>query len=410
MTTNTLSNVNIVNVHTTIHPTNRLGKRSRSSLDDELQLTDLCFTTPKKVVGSRSIGPMIVGVLSIPDSLCSFTNQKNPPGRLGFYRLSITHHLELMSMSPIFNSRFCMAFSSFHKILVTVDETGTCTIWRMNSKETAMIPIPTPILIADQIPGKKMDKVTRIAFDPTTGLLAMATEKGNVMFWKVSDDKVSIDFLAIFNAHQGEITSIVFDPFNRFMATASMDNTAILWRIDLSKSYVAIPLASLFDKYDDQSWNGVRSIALNKMDPNCVVIGDGDGTVKMWDISDMKNLRCQRTINGIKGTPSYVGFINNDGPPLLGIVNGHKINMFQVVKSTLVPVPVPKDNDPIRATFCCFDQDSYSIITLNRDWVTYTVQIRVWKAIFSEKRPRVDQHLVDENPVDSPQTKRPRNE
>lgn len=403
MTTNT---PDIVNVHTTIHPTNSLGKRSRSSRldDDELQLISFCVVTPPKVVGSRSIGPMIVGVLSSPDSLCSFTNQKNPRGRLGFYRLSITHHLELMSMSPIFNSRFCMAFSSFHKILVTVDETGTCIIWSMNSKETAMIPIPTPILIADQIPGKKMDKVTRIAFDPTTGLLAMATEKGNVMLWKVSDDKVSIGFLAIFNAHQGEITSIVFDPFNRFMATASMDNTAIVWRIDLSNPYVAIPLASLSDEYDP-SRKGVRSIALNKMDPNCVVIGDGDGTVKMWDISDMKNVHCQLTINGIKGTPSYVGFINNDGLPLLGIVNGHKINMFQVVKSTLVLVPVPKDNDPIRATFCCFDQDSNSIITLNRFWVNYTFQVRVWQAIFSEKRPRVDQHLVDDQ-----QTKRSRNE
>ena len=380
-------------------------------INDKFELTTVCVVSPQKVVGSKVIGPMVVGFLSIPSPLFSFSVSSETHIKLGFYRLSKNSQLELMSMSRVLDaSPDCMAFSTVQNILVTVDKKGTsCVIWSMNAKETAMIPTPTPIpiLIKDQPISCTTDKVIVIAFHPTNGLLAMGTDTGKVILCRVSDDKLSIVFVATFNAHEREITSIVFDPFNRFFATTGWDGAAILWRLS-DDCLSATRMAILSDMYDP-NYNGVRSIAFDPTDQDCIVTGDGDGRVKMWDISEIRKVCCKLTISGIKGTPSHVGFIEKNGTLLLGIVNGYKTSLFQIEKRsvwTLVPVPLPLQNDyeSIMVRYCSFDWKSNSIITLHKSWPRDHVEVRILRVDKPEtKRPLVDEPLVDE-----PETKRPR--
>ena len=110
--------------------------------------------------------------------------------------------------------------------------------------------------------------IRNIAVSPDGGLLASASEDGNVQLWDPNTETL----LNVLRGHTEKVLDVVFSPDGTLLASASEDNTVRLW--DLKSATLQ---ATLKDHTDN-----VLSVAFSP-DGTQLVSASADGTVRVWN-------------------------------------------------------------------------------------------------------------------------------
>ncbi|HEY9832924.1 MAG TPA: tetratricopeptide repeat protein [Stenomitos sp.] len=223
---------------------------------------------------------------------------------------------------------YSVAFISDDK-LATGGRDGTLKLWKIKSDGTAQ-------KLAEE---KKQESVYSMAFGSDCQQLATGGEKGTLKVWKIENDTFKTGLqLQEFPTKQGIVYSVAFSRDCKQLATVGADGMFRLW--EKSGKQIIPPFLTNQD--------GVRSIGFNP--DGEVATGGRDGTVKLWDIKDIKenkqNRTAKRTIETEQGIVYGVAFSNNGKLATLGsdgtIIVRHKLGYKDQIQ---LPVESVRNNN-----------------------------------------------------------------
>lgn len=208
-----------------------------------------------------------------------------------------------------------LAFSADSKYLAAGYNDGIAVMWNVESYSK------TTLQADSQGRGKE---IASIEFSPTKNLLAAGAADGTVMIWNLENKDARPNTI---QAHNKSITKIAFSPDGKTLASSSDDKTVLLWDINndnlesrarLSHNEVVISMAfsadstilatgtrgpknlggtvNLWDLSNEvkaSPWKtqridrDVTSVAYSA-NGKLLAIGEGNGELLTWDVSDMK--------------------------------------------------------------------------------------------------------------------------
>ena len=113
-----------------------------------------------------------------------------------------------------------VAFAAGDETLVTADAKGGAVVWDVSSK--------VPRQLAGHAPEIPSQTPRRIAYDPNSGLIAIAGTDGEVRLWGYELQPPVFDVLS---GHVGPVNDVAFDPDGSTLASAGADSTVRLWDV-----------------------------------------------------------------------------------------------------------------------------------------------------------------------------------
>jgi WD40 repeat protein len=160
-----------------------------------------------------------------------------------------------------------LAFSRDGKYLASADDGGTVKLWDGNRLRDQQEEIHTFRAWVPHV-GFVM------AFSPDGRRLAAGGEKRTVKIWDVQTGKE----LQSLEGHSGDVCAVAFspDPEGRWVASAGEDSTVKIWD----------SLAGTFVRNFRGHTSLVTSVAFTP-DGRHLVSGSRDGSVKVWDVSQI---------------------------------------------------------------------------------------------------------------------------
>lgn len=172
--------------------------------------------------------------------------------------------------------------------------------------------------VSEEIVSIELEEGYGLAWSPhVEGLLAFGNNAGELGIIKVYETGY-VGLVLGFVAHKESIEDIVFSPNDvNVFATCSSDHHIKMWTVDLS-CLDQIDPNNLVDSVKSGvqlvfSWEAhncdVNVIDWNKIDQQYIVSGGDDGTIKVWDISNMMS-----SLDGteVKDPEQFVVFTSGD--------------------------------------------------------------------------------------------------
>ena len=157
-----------------------------------------------------------------------------------------------------------VTFSPVEALLVTRDyRDNLLAIWRVPDND---VPATRQIL---NDPSDESTIPESIGFSPDGKLLALGSNNGRVLVWRIKDGSL----LYTLDAHRDYIRGVAFSPDGQLLATASFDQTIKFWRVadGALLHSVTLPHGILYD------------IAFSP-DGRLLAVSSLDGTVRLWGI------------------------------------------------------------------------------------------------------------------------------
>ncbi|MEU5674888.1 hypothetical protein ABZ749_32115, partial [Micromonospora sp. NPDC047753] len=161
--------------------------------------------------------------------------------------------------------------------------------------------------------------VGTVRFSGDGRLLAAGSADGTVDLWNMANRAHPLR-LAHFGAHTGWVSSVAFSPDNQTLATSGADGNAILW--DLTVAGAPRELTRMTDHH-----GVVTSVAFDRAHDDAVrrqtvATGGQDGTVALWDVTDLAAPRRLGTLRGHVAAVSAVAFSPSRGLLAVASVDG----------------------------------------------------------------------------------------
>src|SRR5262249_10688714 len=128
--------------------------------------------------------------------------------------------------------------------------------------------------VGPPLKGPPKTIVTSLAFSPDGKLLASGTDNGAVQLWDVAG-KTSLE--PPLTGHTDFVNSVAFSADGKLLASASADKTVRLWDVATRRS-LEPPL--------ETSRVSMRSVAFSR--EGLLATGSNDGSVRLWDVTDVK--------------------------------------------------------------------------------------------------------------------------
>lgn len=142
---------------------------------------------------------------------------------------------------------------------------NTVKLWNRNSKEDVR-----------SLPHQ--GRVNDLVFTNDTQRLITGSGSGNVSLWDVP----SGDLVAVFSGNSGRITSVALSLDDTVLAVGSEDGTVqtrILGSDELTNPNT---LETIGPK--------INALAFHPINPNLLLSGDQEGTVRVWDLAQQRNI------------------------------------------------------------------------------------------------------------------------
>ena len=156
-----------------------------------------------------------------------------------------------------------VAFAAGDETLVTADAKGGAVVWDVSSK--------VPRQLAGHAPEIPSQTPRRIAYDPNSGLIAIAGTDGEVRLWGYELQPPVFDVLS---GHVGPVNDVAFSPDGSTLASAGADSTVRLWDVQSREEIRVL---------------GGHRAAVERVvfssDGNTLLTASKDGTAREWRAS-----------------------------------------------------------------------------------------------------------------------------
>ena len=174
------------------------------------------------------------------------------------------------------NGIWSVAFSPDGQTIASGSEDHAIRMW--NSLTNKKFP--------NNVLQKHISRVRSVAFSPQGNILASSSDDRTVILWKIANSKCQ--YRKVLKGHTSSIWSVVFSPHdNNILASCGEDKRVILWNVETDH-----PLKIL---EDHTQW--VWSVAFSPQG-NILASGSDDTTVRLWDVTDINNVKCLTVLEG----------------------------------------------------------------------------------------------------------------
>jgi len=190
---------------------------------------------------------------------------------------------ELLTLSEHRDEVYSLDFNMDGSRLASGSFDGTARIWDVASGQEEFI-------LGEQ---GDSDKIRGVAFSPDGQLLATSSAYGTITIWDAASGEEVITLSGHAPGQTGEtayngVIGVVFSPDGKLLATASDDLTAKIW--DVSSGEELFTLSGHdHAPVSIPPFDGVIQVGFSP-DGKRLATAGGDGTVKVWDTSDGREL------------------------------------------------------------------------------------------------------------------------
>ena len=150
-------------------------------------------------------------------------------------------------------------------------------------------PTPGPVFAA----GDALMIYDAGAVSPDGRTWARGTTDGTIELWDITGAPV---LRATLRGHTGQLTSLQFAPKGAVLASGSADHSVRLWNLAQNTQYAVLSGSSL-----------VRSTAYSP-DATTLAVGDDEGTIGLWDVTDPTRPRTTPSLRGHTGSVEGLAF------------------------------------------------------------------------------------------------------
>jgi WD40 repeat protein len=160
------------------------------------------------------------------------------------------------------------------------------------------------------------DAIFVVVFNHDGTLFATGCRDNSAKVWAISDDGKTISCVATLDASQYGVSSLAFNCDSTLLvAGGPSDEIATVWKIshDVDGQIVVSHATNITEELG----NYIYSIGFHPNIPNIVATGSGNGTIKLWDLSNETPV-CINTLIGHTFCVSSLAFLQ-DGT---GLVSG----------------------------------------------------------------------------------------
>jgi WD40 repeat protein/DNA polymerase III delta prime subunit len=169
-----------------------------------------------------------------------------------------------------------LEFSPNSQLLASGSDNGTVRLWDVRKSQLQKV----------MTTGSKA-WLWSIAFSPDGSKIIGACEDRSLHIWQVDSGRL----LRTLRGYTNVPVRLAFSPDCTLLASGHQDSNVYLW------NYKEGTVAGVLDGKNSHS-STVISIDFDSHEGNLLVSGSKDCTVKVWDISDLKRVKCLQTLVG----------------------------------------------------------------------------------------------------------------
>ncbi len=199
---------------------------------------------------------------------------------------------------------YSVRFSPDGQVVASSSEDRTIKLWELNTGT------------CNSLTGH-VSQVWSIDFHPAGEMLISSSDDQTARLWDVNTGKQ----LNVLQGYTCAIYAVAFSPMSRneglLLATASDDHSVHLWDVNTSHCH---PLRGHKGR--------IRGLAFSQQEP-LLASGAGDGSVKIWDISEINHTKCLQTLKGHKNWVWGVDF-SPDGQTLASGSEDRTLRLWDV--------------------------------------------------------------------------------
>ncbi len=260
---------------------------------------------------------------------------------------------KVLTVLPAGNGRlFGAAFSPDGELVVTASDDKTARVWQWRTrKQLARLRPPGPVLSASFSP------------DGRFVVTAANSESGQLQVWEIYNNERAITGrrLATLRGHKGPCYDAAFSPDGKLIASACAEGSARLWDPATGKTE------------DDKVPTRYGVTAAMSQDGSRLVTGDEQGTVQVWELTDLSrgaSIEVGAAVNGVAFSPDgkLIAIASSDGTASIWRSTGTR-------KALL-----PRQPGPVMSV--AFSPDGKLVVTSGADGTT-----RLWAVTVAPAGP-----------------------
>jgi WD40 repeat protein len=219
-----------------------------------------------------------------------------------------------------------IAISSDSSFVVTGSD-RTVRIWKLNESHE---------LVGEQVLLRHEGGVNSVAIASDNSFIAVAVDGGKVKIWTLDENHEPIgESLASHYLHAGPRPTVVAISSDSTFIAVGLERVVEVWKLDVNHEFEKV-------LFRFNCWSPVEAIVISD-DNSFIIVGDGRGTVRRWNLQEEGSSVCQWGGDCFGGIDSLV--ISSDSS-LVFVGAALDISVWKTDKESCVDPPVWRERHP----------------------------------------------------------------